>query len=188
MAKGDLTAIETLLGQEVARWRTMRVPKQVAAALWHGVQTVELVAVGANAAHVTCTAEGEYRFAGGRPQEVSSALDAAMRLAAKVADMILYDVPNLRLSVVRVDVYTTFHTPDGLPEQRCILTTVADRATADNLDFEALLPVEIINRFDSRYEVNERGIAEAIDPGALLDGMQPVTDVIAEREPAPLEE
>lgn len=180
VAKGDLDAIRMLLDQELARWRTMRVPKDIPASLWHGIQTVELVAVGADTAHVSCMAEGEYRFSGGRPQEVAAPLDAAMRVAAKLAEMILYDVPNLRPAVVRVDVYSTFHDPLGTPAQRCILSTVADRAEADDLDWEALRPHEVIDRFDSRYHLNERGVAEPIDPGPPLEG----TELVGERPPA----
>ena len=39
--------------------------------------------------------------------------------------MMLYDVPNLRLGYVRVDVYSTFTGPDGTPVQRPILTATA---------------------------------------------------------------
>ena len=172
VAKGDLDAIRLLLEQEIERWRTMRVPKDVPASLWHGVQTVELVAIGADAAQVTCMAEGEYRFTGGRPQEITSPLDAAMRVAARVTELILYDVPNLRLTAVRVDVYSTFHSTEGTPEQRCILSTVAERAVADEIDWEALRPHEVINRFESRYEVDERGLARPIDPGPPLEGTE----------------
>jgi hypothetical protein len=178
VAKGDLDAIRMLLEQEIERWHTMRVPKGVPASVWHGVQTTELVAVGPNGAQVSCAADGEYRFSGGRPQEVASPIDAAMRLAAKVAEMILYDVPNLHISEVRVDVYSTFHAPDGMAEQRCILSVVADRATADGIDWEALRPAEIVNRFESRYDVDARGIAEPFDPGEPLEG----TELVAERE------
>ncbi len=183
VAKGDLEAIRTLLGQEIERWRTMRVPRTAPAVVWHGVQTTELAAVGADAAHVTCSAEGEYRFVGGKPQEITSPLDAATRLAAKIAEMILYDVPNLHLSIVRVDVYSTFHGEAGAPEQRCILSTVADRATADEIDWESLRPSEIINRFDTRSQMNERGLAQPIDPGPLLEGTVAVTERVAAPEP-----
>jgi hypothetical protein len=179
VAKGDLNAIRMLLDQEIERWHTMRVPKGVPASVWHGIQTTELVAVGAEGAQVTCAADGEYRFSAGKPQEVTTPIDAAMRLAAKVAEMILYDVPNLHISEVRVDVYSTFHTPDGATEQRCILSVVADRGTADEIDWESLRPGEIVNRFESRYYVNERGIAEPFDPGDPLEG----TVLVTEREP-----
>jgi hypothetical protein len=177
VAKGDLDAIRTLLTQEIERWRTMRVPKDVPAALWHGVQTVELVAVGPDSAMVTCATEGEYRFVGGRPQEVVTPLEAGLRLAAKVAEMVLYDVPNLRLEAVRVDVYTGFHREDGTSEQRCILSTVAERAVADEIDWEALRPVEIINRFSSRYRVNDRGQAEPFEPDPPPEGTVSVADL-----------
>lgn len=175
VAKGDVSAIQTLLGQEIERWRTMRMPRTTTAAVWHGVQTVELVGAGPSAGHVICTAEGEYRFSGGRPQEVTTPLDAGMRLAAKVIEMILYDVPNLHLSVVQVDVYSTFHTADGVPEQRCVLSTIAERAVADEIDWEALLPREIINRFDSEYRVDDRGLAVPLTPRLPLEGTEPVS-------------
>lgn len=175
VAAGNVDAIRTLLEQEFERWRTMRVPKGVAPAVWHGVQTVQLAAVGADAAQVSCLAEGEYRVSGGRLQEVGSALDAAMRVAAKLAELILYDVPNVRLSFVRVDVYAPVSTGNGDRGHGCILSLVADRATADDLDWEALRPHEIVSRFEHRYELNERGVAQPFDPGPPLEGTLPVT-------------
>lgn len=183
VAKGDVSAIRALLEQEFERWRTMRVPREVPAALWHGVQTVDLVAVGPDEAHVACSAEGEYRIVGGQPQEVTNPLDSGMRLAAKLCELILYDVPNLRLGAVRVDVYSTFRDEQGAPVQRCILSTVADRAEADDIDWDALRPNEVIGRFESRYRVNEHGIAEPIDPGPPLEGTIPVADIPPPADP-----
>ena len=182
-AQGDLTMIALLIQQEIGRWRTMRVPRGTPPALWHDVQTVDLVAVGPNEAHVTCTAEGEYRIVGGRSEQVTSPLDAAMRVAAKLCELILYDVPDLRLGAVRVDVYSTFRDEQGAPVQRCILTTVADRVEADDMDWEALRPHEIIGRFESRYRLNAHGIAEPIDPGPPLEGTVPLSDVPAPADP-----
>ncbi len=181
--KGDVSAIRALLEQEIERWRTMRVPRGTPASLWHGVQTVDLVAVGPDAAHLTCSAEGEYRIAGGQSQEVTSPLDAGMRVAAKIAELVMYDIPNLRLHEVRVDVYSTFRTERGAPEQRCILSTIADRGTADDIEWDALRPNEIINRFESRYHLNEDGIAGPIDPGPLLEGTTPVSEIAPPPDP-----
>jgi hypothetical protein len=183
VAKGDVTAIRMLLDQEIERWRTMRVPRGTPAALWHAVQTVDLVAVGPAEAQVACSVEGEYRVVGGQPQEVTSPIEAAMRAAAKICELIMYDIPNLRLSVVRVDVYSTFRDERGAPLQRCILTTIADRAEADDLDWEALRAHEIIGRFESRYHVNADGIAEPIEPGPLLEGTTPVAEIPAPADP-----
>ena len=181
--KGDVSAIRALLEQEIERWRTMRVPRGTPASLWHGVQTVDLIAVGPDAAHLTCSAEGEYRIVGGQSQEVTSPLDAGMRVAAKVAELVMYDIPNLRLHEVRVDVYSTFRTERGAPEQRCILSTITDRGTADEIEWDVLRPNEIINRFESRYHLNEHGVAEPIDPGPPLEETTPVTDIPAPADP-----
>ena len=181
--KGDVTAIRALLEQEIECWRTMRVPKGTPPTLWHGVQTADLLAVGPDEAHLACTAEGEYRIVGGQSQEVTSPLDAGMRVAAKLCELVMYDIPNLRLGLVRVDVFSTFRTPTGAPEQRCILSVVADRAEADDLDWDVLRPHEIINRFESRYHLNEDGIAEPIDPGPLLEGTTPVSEIAPPPDP-----
>jgi hypothetical protein len=181
--KGDVSAIRALLEGEIERWRTMRVPKGTPPTLWHGVQTVDLLAVGPRAAHLTCSADGEYRISGGRSQEVTSPLDAGMRLAAKLCELVMYDVPNLRLGVVRVDVYSKFRTASGAPEQRCILTTIADRAEADDLDWDALRPEEIIRRFESHFHLNDQGVAGPIDPGPPLEETTPVAEIPTPADP-----
>lgn len=177
VAKGDVDAIRMLLEQEVARWKIMRVPKGIPPAIWHGIQTAEVVAVGADAVHLTCSAEGEYSFAGGAPRELTTPLEAAMNVAGKLAERVLYDVPNLRVFAVRVDAYTTFSAPGVPPEQRCILTTVADRETADELEWEALRPSEVIERFQTRYSRLPNGVAEPIDPGPLMEDTVQVTEL-----------
>lgn len=175
VAAGNVDAIAALLGQEIQRWKIMRMPRGTATTLWHGVQTTDLLAAGPDAAHVTCLAEGEFRFVGGRPEEVTSAIDAAMAVAAAVIERILYDVPNLKLDVVRADVYSTFRDRTGAPEQRCILTVTADRHSADEMEWEALRPVEIVGRFDARYRLDDRGLALPIDPGPPLQGTEYVS-------------
>jgi hypothetical protein len=181
--EGDVTMVALLLQQEMQRWRTMRVPKGTPPALWHGVQTVDLFAVGPRDAHLTCSAEGEYRFVNGRSEEVTSPIDAAMRVAAKLCELVLYDIPNLRVSGVRVDVYSTFRETSGAPVQRCILTTTAERSVADSLVWESLRPQEVIARLESRYDVDAAGIARPIAPGPLLEGTVPAAEVPLPPEP-----
>ncbi|HZU76875.1 MAG TPA: hypothetical protein VFA70_08945 [Dehalococcoidia bacterium] len=166
--RGDTWAIRTLVEQEIERWRGMRVPKGVDAALWHGIQTAEVASVGRDFINIICSAEGEYRIVGGVRQEVSSPLDEGMKLAAALLERLLYDIPNVRLYQVRVDVYTTFRSEDGTPEQKCILTTCAERPEAEHLPWDELRASEILARFDTRYQLNQRGAALPIDPGPVL--------------------
>jgi hypothetical protein len=93
---------------------------------------------------------------------VSSALDEAIALAARLLDMMLYDVPNLRLGSVRVDVYSTFTGADGTPVQQPILTTTAERAVADDLTWEALTRAEVLGRFETVCERGPSGQGQAI--------------------------
>jgi hypothetical protein len=163
--RGDRWAIKTLVEQEIERWRDLRVPKGTSPVLWHGIQTAGVVGVGRDFIHLICNAEAEYRLTGGRREEISSPLDEGMKLDAALLERVFYDIPNVRLSQVRIDVFTTFRGEDGTPDQRCILTTVADRADADKLPWDDLRPNEIVARFQSRYELGPNGAALPIDPG-----------------------
>jgi hypothetical protein len=180
--RGDKWAIKTLVEQEIERWREMRVPKGTNASLWHGIQTAEVASVGRDFINMIASAEGEHRVVEGTRQEVSSPLDEGMKLAAALLERLFYDVPNVRLAEIRVDVYTTFRREDGVPEQRCILTTRAERPDADRLPWDDLRASEIMNRFESRFHRGENGVALPIDPGPPLSA--PEDDDISAGETA----
>lgn len=168
--RGETWAIKSLVEQEIERWRDLRTPKGMNPALWHGIQTAEVAGVGRDFIHLIGSAEGEYRVVGAKRQEVSTPLAEGTKLAAALLERLFFDVPNVRLALVRVDVYTTFRAESGEPEQLCILTTTAERIDADRLPWDDLLPAEILNRFETRYEIGANGAALPIDPGPpLLD-------------------
>ncbi|MBE0610165.1 MAG: hypothetical protein IH609_12360, partial [Dehalococcoidia bacterium] len=149
---GDVDIVAALIEEALATWRKGRPPRGTPANLWAGVQEAQLIAVEQHGATVSSSAEAEFRTEGGQRVQVASALDSGIALASKLLDMILYDVPNLRLGYVRVDIYSTFAGADGTPEQRLIITVTADRSTADSLDWEALTPEEVLGRFGATYE------------------------------------
>lgn len=154
---GDVDIVGALILESLATWQRARPPKGTPTNLWAGVQGAQLVAVDADGATLSTSAEGEFRTEDGRRVQVSSALDEAISLAARVCDMMLYDVPNLRLQFVRVDVYSTFSGVDGAPMQKPILTTTAERNVADSLTWEALTPAELLGRFETVYERTANG-------------------------------
>jgi len=170
VASGDLDAIRRILEAEVERWKTERMPKGVEASLWHGVQTVELLEVGADSARVSCSAEGQYALVDGQRREVSSALQEGMRLTVKLADMLLYDVPNLRLAQVQVDVYTTFREAAAGASQLCILSTLVRRSEVEDLDWENTPPEEIVARLEGRFRADAYGAPQPIDPLEVAAG------------------
>jgi hypothetical protein len=162
VAEGDVAVIAALLEEAVAGWRRERQPREIGAAVWAGVNEAQIVAVSADGVTVSSSAEAEFRTEGSARVQVASALDSAITIAAKLADRLLYDVPNLRLGTVRVDIYSTFMESDGQPVQKPILSTTAERGIADDLAWDALMPTEVLGRFQTNYDRGPTGLAQPI--------------------------
>ncbi len=178
VAEGDVAIIAALLQEALGAWQRTRPEKGMSANLWAGVQAAQVVAVSAEGVTVSTSAEPEFRNEGNERVQLTSALDMATMVAARLADMLLYDVPNLRPGFARVDVYTTFHESGGSPVQKPILTTTAERATADGLAWDALTAAEILSRFDTVYQRLPSGEGEAI-------GLPPIVGTLIADIPGP---
>ncbi len=179
VASGDVAIVRALIEEALGAWGKARPPRDLAASLWAGVQGAQLVAVTEDSATVSSSAEGEFRTEGTQRVQVASALEEAIALAAKIVDMMLYDVPNLRLAVVRADIYSTFTGDDGTPVQQPILTTTAARAVADGLNWEALTPAEVLGRFETTFDRAPSGQGRPIVL-AEIEGSLPPAPGIAE--------
>lgn len=162
--EGDLEMITQLVQAEVQQWRTERPPKGTPATVWQGIQGVELLEIGRDDVRVSTTAEPQFAFVGGARKQVSSSLDEAKRITAKLAERFFYDIPHVRPDRVQIDCYTTFHEPGGSATQRCILSTLAQREDASEMDWEADPPDVIVERLGGRYQLDGRGDALPIDP------------------------
>jgi hypothetical protein len=165
---GNVDAIRQLMEDEVQRWHSERVPKDTPALLWHGIQTVELIDVGPRGVHVNCSAEGEYSLVDGRRVETSSPVAEGKKITQKVADLLLYDVPNVRPDFAQIDVYTSFRDEHGLAETRCVLSTVVHRHDVEDLDWEATSPDEFIARTGGRFVLEASGALGAVEPFAWI--------------------
>ena len=163
VAQGDVEAIRQLIESEVEGWHTQRVPKGTPALLWHGVQTVELLDVDATSARVSCNAEGEYSLVGGQRVETSSPLEEGMKITKKVAEMMLYDVPNVKLDQAQIDVYTFFRSEGGTAEPRCILSTRVNRHSVEMVDWEEIEASDFAELTGARFAPGGNGVT-AIDP------------------------
>ncbi len=181
VASGDVDIVAALLEESLGAWRRGRPPRGVPAGLWAGVQGAELIAVEMEGATLSTSADGEFRTEGGKRVQVASALDEGIAIAAKLLDMILYDVPNLRLGYARVDVYATFTGEDGAPVQRPILTVTAERAIADGMTWEALTAEEILGRFGATFERGTSGQPVPIElPAVEGQPPRPIEEAAAE--------
>jgi hypothetical protein len=169
--QGDVSAIETLVKEEVERWKTARTPRAVPPSVWHGVQSVELLEVQPDGLRLGASAEGQYALSSGERREVSSALQEGMKLTAQLADMAMYEIPNVKLGRVQIDIYSTYR-DERSATQRCILSTVCERSVAETLDWDELDGEQIVRSFGGRFRLDDRGNALPIDPeGAAPPGV-----------------
>jgi hypothetical protein len=162
--EGDLDMITQLVQEEVSHWRTERPPKGMPASVWQGIQGVEVIEIQPDEIHVSTTAEPQFALVSGSRRQVTSALDEAKRVIAKLAERLFYDIPHVRPARVQIDCYTTFQEPNGQVTQRCILSALADRAEAAEVDWDNDAPEVIAERLGALYELDSRGVALPIDP------------------------
>ncbi len=161
---GDIDAIRELIEVEVEHWHTSRVPKGTPALLWHGVQTAELLDVTPDGARLSCDAEGEYMLSGGRRVESSSALDEGKKVTMKLAEMALYDVPNVKLDHVQIDVYTSFRDDSGKADTRCILSTLVKRRQVELVDWDEMAANDFVSLNEGRFAEQTNGALHAVEP------------------------
>jgi hypothetical protein len=161
--QGDVEAIRTLLEEQIEAWHESRVPRGTPALIWHGVQTVELLDVTASAARLSCNAEGEYALIDGKRIETSSPLAEGMKITKRLAEMLLYDVPNVKLDQAQIDVYTSFRDENGHAEPRCILSTSIERHVVEHIDWEETEPVTFAELTEARFSGNGDGL-HSIEP------------------------
>lgn len=188
VAEDDADVIGQILENEIERWRIMRPPKGISAAVWTGVQGMELQAGSRRLVQVSTTAEAEFRLVEGQRTQVAGALDTAFAVAARLIEMILYDIPDFRPAAVRVDVYTTFRSESGVAEPRPILSLTADRQAAAPLAWDVAPAEEIIAAFHPLYRLSEQGDALpiALPPPPEEPRPQPAAGTEAQDRSAPV--
>ena len=160
---GDVDAIQTLVSEEVTRWKTARMPKGMQPSVWHGVQSAELLEVTPDSFRLSASAEGQYALVSGERREVSSALREGMKLTAQLADMAFYDIPNVMLPYVQIDIYSTFRDEHG-SSQQCIMSTLAGREVAAGIEWDDMDVEEVVRTFGGRWKLDERGNPLPIEP------------------------
>jgi hypothetical protein len=129
------------------------------------VQSAEVLEVSPDGVRLSATAEGQYAAVSGERHQISNALHEGMKVTAKLADMVLYDVPNVRLPFVQIDIYSTYRDQQS-SSQRCILSTRCERAVAEGLDWDETDAEEIVQAFGGRYALDDTGNALPIEVGA----------------------
>ena len=124
---------------------------------------MEVLDVGPDHIHVSCSAEGEYKVEEGRWRETKSPLQEAMAIAAKATEMLFYELPHMKMTRVAVDVYTTYRDAAGARRER-ILACDARRDDARQVDWDDWTPQRIAERLGARYRLGEHGQALPLSP------------------------
>ena len=182
VAQNNMEAIQGILDQEIEHWRTQRPPKDISAAVWAGVQGLDLVSASAKHVRVSTSADPEFGTVDGKREQVASSLDTAYATALRLVEMIFYDIPNFRPNDVRVDVYTTFRNAEGVAEALPILCVEADRASAMSLDWN-LSPGVLAAEFEVTANRAPTG-----EPRPIELPEDRFADIVNEPDEAPAEE
>ena len=155
-ADGDVKIIAEIVEDSLRDWSSKKRPKEVAVDTWRGLQSAQLVEVAADFVRVSCQAESDYRLEKGSWVESSNPLQTGMTITAKVAEMVLYDMPHFRPQRIQVDVYATFRSGD-VSTRPCIMSTETDRQAAVEVDWDEWTGEEISDFLGARYRMGERG-------------------------------
>jgi len=162
-AAGDIPTIRLIVEEALAEWRSARPPKGMQPTVWAGLQTMEILDVGADYVHVSCSAEGEYKMEEGRWRETKSPVQEAMAIAAKAMEMLFYELPHMKMARVVVDVYTTYRDDAGARRER-ILACDVWREDARQVNWDEWTPQQITERLNARYRLGEHGQVLPLSP------------------------
>lgn len=183
VAENNMEAIRGIIDQEIERWKTQRPPKDVSAAVWAGVQGMDLIAATARYVRVSTSANPEFGAVNGAREQIATSLDTAYATALRLVEMIFYDVPNFRPAHVRVDIYTTFRSEDGVAQAHPILCIQADRADALSIDWSQP-PRRLAAEFDTIADRAPNGEPRPIHLPPDNPAWQE-EDIVAPAPPAP---
>jgi hypothetical protein len=163
-AEGDTDVIRTIVSDAISVWSSQKRPKPVAAEVWRGIQSMQLLDVHPTFVRVSCLAESEYKMQDGRWIEIRNPLQEGFAITAKAADMLFYELPHYQPESVQVDVYATYRSDDGATRRECVLSTAVTREQAKAVDWEEWTAEEIVAAFDPHYRLSDTGRPLAIEP------------------------
>ena len=167
---GDVDALREAVDTAFESWRRLKPPRGFPAADWQGLQSAAIVAFDHDRCRVSLLAGPDVRVVGRERREVGSALDVARRVAVRMTERLLYEIPHVRFGEVQVDVHASYRDSSGEVQTECLLTTRVDRAAATAAPWDEADPAEILRDWVTReampgapLDANERAL---IEPGA----------------------
>ena len=150
IAEGDLPTLHAAVEEALETFRNMRPPRGTPPADWRGLQSAALVAADRDRCRVSVLVEPDIRVVDGRRREVGPASTVARRVAVRMVERLLYEIPLARFDAVQVDAYTEYRSPAGLVSSECLLSTRVSRESASQTDWDELEAGAILAEWHTR--------------------------------------
>jgi hypothetical protein len=144
IAGGDVDVLRQAVDQAFASWQRQKPPKGFPIADWQGLQSATVLAADGTRCRVSMLVGPDIRVVGNRRQQTGTALDVARRVAVKMIERVLYEIPHVRFDEVQVDVHTSYQQPDGTTPTECILTTRVGRDEAAAASWDTADDAELL--------------------------------------------
>ncbi len=166
IAEGDQPTLLAAVEEALETFRGMRAPRGTPPADWRGLQSAALVAADRDRCRVSLLVEPDIRVIGTERREVGPAESVARRVAVRMVERLLYEIPLARFQAVQVDVYTQYRSAGGQIETDCLLTTQLSRTMGSEADWDELEAAAILAGWRTRESMPDRPLNA--DEGALI--------------------
>ena len=166
IAEGDRPTLVAAVEEAFETFRGMRAPRGVPPADWLGLQSVTVVAADRDRCRVAVVVEPDIRVVDGERREVGPVRTVARRVAVRMAERLLYEIPLARFEAVQVDVYTEYRSPAGTIQSDCLLTTRVSRELGSETEWDEQEAGAIL----ATWRTREAAPGAPVDPraGAII--------------------
>ena len=166
IAEGDQETLLAAVEEALETFRGMRAPRGTPPADWRGLQSAALVAADRDRCRVSVLVDPDIRVIGTERREIGPAESVARRVAVRMVERLLYEIPLARFEAVQVDVYTQYRSPQGEIATDCLLTTQVSRLMGNEADWDEQEAAAILADWGAR----ERAPGDSLNPdtGALI--------------------
>jgi len=179
IADGDVDALRQAVDDSFATWQRQKPPKGFPIADWQGLQSATVLAADTQRCRVSMLVGPDVRVVGNRRQQTGSALDVARRVAVKMVERTLYEIPHVRFQEVQVDVHTSYQQPDGSAHTECILTTRVQRDDAATAPWDTADDAELLRGWTTVDKSTKTQVDPDEDPLILAEAQAAVAEAEA---------
>ncbi len=174
IAQGDRATLLAALEEALETFRGMRPPRDQPPADWRGLQSAAVVAADRDRCRVSVLVEPDIRVVASERRAVGGAEQVAQRVAVRMAERLLYEIPLAHFEAVQVDVYTEYRSADGQIETPCLLTTQVTRSLGNATAWDGQEAAAILAGWPTRERAPGRPVEPEVDaiirPSEFADG------------------